>query len=149
MSLKKYKNRREIIGEEIDHLELSPFNGSFYWWRSYYWYDEEDDDYWSYDYSPCDSCGQTYCDNYECQEYDYIKLPEFDWGYKIVNKAFRRWSITDPRLPGSYIDMETIYGKEEMRNRRIDIVLGLRQPSYEEKPTIGDIYKEKQKRNGN
>ena len=51
--------------------------------------------------------------------------------------------MSDPSLHGSYIDMETIYGKTEMRNRRIDIVLGLREPHYKEPITIGDIYKVK------
>lgn len=148
MSLKKYKTKSNLIEEQIDHLELYPFRNCSKWWNSYYFYDEEDE-YYDYDYSPCDNCGETYCHDYEyCQEPGYIELPKIDWGYKIVNKAFRRYQMSDPSLPGQYIDMETIYGKTEMRNRRIDIVLGLREPNYKEPITIGDIYKEKQKRNG-
>ena len=148
MSLKKYKTKSKLIEEQIDHLELHPFKNCSQWWNSYYFYDE-DDDYYDYDYSACDNCGDTYCHDYEyCQEHGYIELPKIDWGYKIVNKAFRRWEIREPNVPGVYIDMETIYGKTEMRNRRIDIVLGLREPHYKEPITIGDIYKEKQKRNG-
>lgn len=139
MSLKKFKNKSKFIEDQIDHLELHPFRNCSKWWNSYYFYDEEDE-YYDYDYSPCDNCGKTYCDDYEyCREYDYIQLSKIDWGYKIVNKAFRRWDISDPNLPGVYIDMETIYGKTEMRNRRIDIVLGLREPSYQQNVTIGDF----------
>ena len=140
MSLKKFKTK----SQKLDYI----FDYDLEWdsWYYSYW----DDDYYMYDYSPCDNCGETYCHDYEyCQEHDYIKLPKIDWGYKIVNKAFRRWSVVEPTIPGVYIDMETIYGKIEMRNRRIDIVLGLREPHYKEPITIGDIYKEKQKRNGN
>ena len=139
MSLKKYKNKSKFIEDQIDHLELHPFKNCSHWWNSYYFYDEEDE-YYDYDYSPCDNCGETYCHDYEyCQEHDYIKLPKIVWGYKIVNKAFRRWSMVEPTIPGVYIDMETIYGKIEMRNRRIDIVLGLREPSYQQNVTIGDF----------
>lgn len=141
MSLKKYKTKSQKIDDGFDYkLEWDS-------WYTSYW----DDDYYDYDYyTTCDNCGKSYCNDYEfCQEPGYIELPKIDWGYKIVNKAFRRWSISDPSLPGQYIDMETIYGKTEMRNRRIDIVLGLREPHYKEPITIGDIYKEKKKRNGN
>lgn len=139
MSLKKYKTKSNLIEEQIDYLELYPFKNCSQWWNSYYFYDEEDE-YYDYDYSPCDNCGKTYCHDYEyCQEPGYIELPKIDWGYKIVNKAFRRWNISDPTLPGVYLDMETIYGKKEMRNRRIDIVLGLREPSYQQNVTIGDF----------
>ena len=139
MSLKKYKTKSNLIEEQIDHLELYPFKNCSQWWNSYYFYDEEDE-YYDYDYSACDNCGKSYCNDYEhCQPYDYMQLPKFDWGYKVVKKAFRRWDISDPTLLGVYIDMETIYGKTEMRNRRIDIVLGLRESSYQQNVTIGDF----------
>ena len=138
MSLKKFKNKSKFIEDQIDHLELHPFKNCSKWWNSYYFYDEEDD-YW--DYSACDNCGKSYCDDYEyCQPYDYIQLPKFDWGYKVVKKSFRRWDVVDPSLYGSYINMESIYGKIEMRNRRIDIVLGLREPNYTQPVTLGDFF---------
>lgn len=131
MSLKKYKSKSDLLGDNFDlKLELED-------WYTSYW--DWDDDY--YDYSPCDNCGKSYCDDYEyCQPYDYIQLPKFDWGYKVIKKAFRRWDVVDPSLYGSYIDMESIYGKIEMRNRRIDIVLGLREPNYTQPVTIGDFF---------
>lgn len=131
MSLKKYKSKSDLLGDNFDlKLELED-------WYTSYW--DWDDDY--YDYSECDNCGKSYCDDYEyCQPYDYIQLPKFDWGYKVIKKAFRRWDVVDPSLYGSYIDMESIYGKIEMRNRRIDIVLGLREPNYTQPVTIGDFF---------
>ena len=132
MSLKKYKSKSDFLGDNFDlKLEL----------EDWYWYTSYDYDDW-YDYSSvCDNCGKSYCDDYEyCQPYDYIQLPKFDWGYKVVKKAFRRWDVVDPSLYGSYIDMESIYGKIEMRNRRIDIVLGLREPNYTQPVTIGDFF---------
>ena len=132
MSLKKYKSKSDLLGDNFDlKLELED-------WYTSYW--DWDDDY--YDYSSlCDNCGKSYCDDYEyCQPYDYIQLPKFDWGYKVIKKAFRRWVVVDPILYGSYINMESIYGKIEMRNRRIDIVLGLREPNYTQPVTIGDFF---------
>lgn len=131
MSLKKYKSKSDLLGDNFDlKLELEDWYTSYWYW---------DDDY--YDYSECDNCGKSYCDDYEyCQPYDYIQLPKFDWGYKVIKKAFRRWDVVDPSLYGSYIDMESIYGKIEMRNRRIDIVLGLREPNYTQPVTIGDFF---------
>ena len=131
MSLKKYKSKGDLLGDNFNlKLELED-------WYTSYW--DWDDDY--YDYSACDNCGKSYCDDYEyCQPYDYIQLPKFDWGYKVIKKAFRRWVVVDPILYGSYINMESIYGKIEMRNRRIDIVLGLREPNYTQPVTIGDFF---------
>lgn len=131
MSLKKYKSKGDLLDDSFDlKLELKD-------WYTSYW--DWDDDHW--DYSACDNCGKSYCSDYEyCQPYDYIQLPKFDWGYKVIKKAFRRWDVVDPSLYGSYIDMESIYGKIEMRNRRIDIVLGLREPNYIQPVTIGDFF---------
>jgi hypothetical protein len=36
--------------------------------------------------------------------------------------------------------MESIYGKIEMRNRRIDIVLGLKEPNYNQPVTLGNFF---------
>ena len=80
-------------------------------WYTSYW--DWDDDHW--DYSECDNCGKYYCKDYEyCQEYKY--------------------------LYGTFIDMESVYGKVEMRNRKIDILLGLREPNYSKPVTIGDFF---------
>lgn len=132
MSLKKYKSKGELLDDSFDlKLELQD------WYTSYWDWDYDYNDYYTY----CDNCGKSYCIDYEyCSDYDYIKLPKIDWGYKVINKAFRNYSISDPMLRGGYIDMESIYGKIEMRNRRIDIVLGLREPNYIQPVTIGDFF---------
>jgi hypothetical protein len=130
MSLKKYKKRSQVLDDKFDYkLE----------WDSWYTYWDFDDD--DFDYSPCDNCGESYCNDYEyCQPYDYIQLPEINWGYKLIEKSNGRWYVFDPSLLGGYIDMGTIYGKIEMRNRIIDIVLGLREPDYIQPVTIGDFF---------
>lgn len=132
MSLKKYKSKGDLLDDSFDlKLELQD-------WYTSYW--DWDDDYYDC-YTYCDNCGKSYCIDYEyCSDYDYIQLPKFDWGYKVIKKAFRRWDVVDPSLCGSYIDMESIYGKIEIRNRRIDIVLGLREPNYTQPVTIGDFF---------
>ena len=146
MSLKKYKNKSELIEDEIDQFELDPFRScGYYWWNSFYFYDDYDDDYWDYNYS-CDNCGQPYCQDYDhCQDYKTthtyeemkVYLSKLRW--RVVSKSYARWSINEPSVSGFYIDMESIYGDIEKRNRRIDIVLGLmKDDKYT--PTIGDLY---------
>jgi len=77
MSLKKYKKRSQVLDDKFDYkLE----------WDSWYTYWDFDDD--DFDYSPCDNCGESYCNDYEyCQPYDYIQLPEINWGYKLIEKS--------------------------------------------------------------
>jgi hypothetical protein len=54
----------------------------------------------------CDNCGKSYCNDYEyCQPYDYIELPEINWGYKLIEKSNGRWYVFDPSLRGGYIDI--------------------------------------------
>ena len=125
MSLRKSKF--DIIGRDIDRLDVDPYNKSAgRWWWSFY--DDWDDDWYDYYWDGCDV------------EWKYIKVPEFDWGYKVIKKSFRKWSLDEPILTGSYIDMETVYGKAEMRNRKIDILLGLVTPSYQTGVTLGDFF---------
>ena len=125
MSLKKYKTRIEFIGDDLDHSELNPFNGLYLgaWWSSSYWYDDTDDDGWFYD-------------DYDHFNYDYEYLDKVDLGRKVI----RGWKLSDEYVLGSYIDMETIYSKEEKRNRRIDVLLGLNDKYT---PTLGDLIKNK------
>ena len=127
MSLKKYKSKFDIIGNDIDKLDIRPYNhcNGQWWWGFYY---DWDDDYDDYEYE------------WEYIEWDYIKLPEIDWGYKVINKSFRNWRISDPSVPGTYVDMESVYGKSEMRNRKIDMILGLREPNYQTTVTLGDFF---------
>jgi len=142
MSLKKYKNRAELIEDALDQFELDPFKSvGFSWWNSSYFWDY--DDYWyydydyDYDYDDCDYCESLYSID-EINNY----LSSLNW--KMVTK-FGGVSISSPRIYGNYIDMDSIYGKVEKRNRRIDIVLGLiNDDKYV--PTFGELIKKNKKR---
>lgn len=138
MSLKKYKNKSELIEYAIDQFELNPFKScGFNWWCSSYFLDYGDDYYDDY-----------YYDYYYDDDYDYYEslysidevnnyLSSLNW--KVVKKSYGRWNISSPSTCGNYINMESIYGDIEKRNRRIDIVLGLmKDDKYT--PTIGDLY---------
>jgi len=132
MSLKKYKNRAELIEDALDQFELDPFKSvGFSCWNSSYFWDY--DDYWYYDYDDdCDYCESLYSID-EINNY----LSSLNW--KMVTK-FGGVSISSPRIYGNYIDMDSIYGKVEKRNRRIDIVLGLiNDDKYV--PTFGELIK--------
>jgi hypothetical protein len=138
MSLKKYKNRAELIEDALDQFELNPFKSvGFSWWNSSYFWDY--DDYWDYDYDydDCDYCESLYSID-EINNY----LSSLNW--KMVTK-YGGVSISSPRIYGNYIDMDSIYGKVEKRNRRIDIVLGLiNDDKYV--PTFGELIKKNKKR---
>ena len=71
--------------------------------------------------------------------YEEMKVYLSKLRWRVVSKSYARWSINEPNVSGFYIDMESIYGDVEKRNRRIDIVLGLmKDDKYV--PTIGDLY---------
>jgi hypothetical protein len=127
MSLKKYKNKCQLIEDDIDELNIRPYhqcNGR--WWWSYYDYDD-------YEYD-------NYYDDWEYYDWEYVELPKLT--YKILGNRRYGCSFLEERNYhiGSYIDMETVYGKIEMRNRKIDIVLGLREPHYNKSVTLGDFF---------
>ena len=131
MSLKKYKTKQDLLSENFDlKLEINE-------WYTAYW-DWDDDDDWDCDYY-CDQCGSVYCQGYQyCSNYETIEFFKSQMNWRVISKS-GRWSVDEPRLPGVYIDMESIYGKIEKRNRRIDIVLGLlKDDKYI--PTIGDLF---------
>lgn len=132
MSLKKFKNKSQLIEDDIVHLELNPFKNCINWWSSYY-YADYDDDYDWYNYH------DDYCDCEACEGYDYTYVENINkFSHKVLSKT-GRWIVSEPYQHGNYIDMESIYGKVGKRNRRIDIVLGL---LVDDKyvPTIGDLY---------
>ena len=127
MSLKKYKNKCQLIEDDIDELNIRPYhqcNGR--WWWFYYDYDD-------YEYD-------NYYDDWEYYDWEYVELPKLT--YKILGNRRYGCSFLEERNYhiGSYIDMETVYGKIEMRNRKIDIVLGLREPHYNKSVTLGDFF---------
>lgn len=138
MSQKKYKNKSHLLAEEIDRLELEPFKHSVNWWNSYYFYD--DDDWYNWGGFDCDICGRFDCDYYNCLTYDYLPIPDLDWKIKLGKSG--RITFNNASLYGSYINMDTIYTKEVIRDRKIEILLGLRKP-FNSKPNLGDLYEER------
>ena len=102
-----------------------------------------DDEYFSYyeDYDDCyywtcnswnQRCDCEYC--YPDISYGYIPQPE-DNRMSLSRRGIIR-SMSRPVIMGREIDMNTIYSKEIMRERKIDEILGL-SLRY---PTIGDIW---------
>jgi len=114
VSLKKFKTKNDYVLESYELADLLDYT---YYYS--YWYDDYD---W-YDY------------------YDPFKFSE-EWDSHSIYRdyIFKRNSISKYEVVciGSAIDMETIYGKKERRNIRINKVLGL----YKDVkiPTFKDIW---------
>jgi hypothetical protein len=125
------KNRTEILDKIITKAEL----GSDYYWG--YW--DDDDDYYYHDYDYCDNCGNRYCDDYShCQSYEY--QTEDDNKVVYISRSFGRWHVMNTPKYGRFIDMNTIYSKEVLRQKKINYLLGIDKYEIQLKPTIGDIF---------
>lgn len=125
MALRKSKS--EILDRIITKDELS--NG-------YYWSYWDDDDF---DLTYCDNCGEYFCRDYDqCIEYKY--LPE-EFQPKSIEYISKRHRITYHSFsPGRMIDMDSIYSKEALRQKRINHILGIESMTNNyPKITIGDI----------
>lgn len=126
------KSKIEILDRIIAKTDLIDEWGYGYW----------DDDYDYYDYSYCDNCGEHYCDDYShCQTYEYEKDDTNEVIY--VSRSFGRWHVMNTPKLGKLIDMNTIYPKEIIRQRKINYLLGIDKYEIQLKPTIGDSYNEK------
>jgi len=127
------KSKIEILDSIITKAEL----GDDYYWG--YWIDDYDDDYYYDTY--CDNCGRSYCEDYNCQAYEYEE--------DVINKAiyisrsFGRWHVMSTPKYGRLIDMSTIYSKEVLRQKKINYLLGIEKYEIQSRPTIGDYYNEK------
>lgn len=121
------KNKWDIIGADLWKVE----NLSIYW-DTWYWYDY-DDDYCYRTNCTCDNCSPYYDD------YSYVDYPISD--YKIITKTHLRSYIDKPNQSLKMIDMNSIYPKEVLRQRKIDYLLGVGSYDYVSKPTFGDILK--------
>lgn len=119
-------------------LEMKEYNDG--WYSS--WGDYDDDDYRS------DRCDCSECNDYWGGQCEY----EGTWGYlntidddvkntqKIVNTG-RYWRrIVNQTLVGRMIDMDSIYSREKLREKKINQILGLEKPTYISRPTIGDFF---------
>ena len=117
------KNRIDILDRIITKAELIDYD---HYWS--YW--DDDDDY-------------SYCGNYFCRDYDhcidYSYLPE-DFQPKTVTHISKRGiRVTQhTHSPGKLIDMNSIYSKEVLRQKRINHILGIELMEHS-RPTLGDI----------
>ena len=117
------KNKTEILDKIITKAEL----GTDYYWGYWDW----DDDYDWHD---------DYCDCYSCMPVDFEYLPE-EFQPKSVDYIRKSVRVTYHSIsPGKMIDMDSIYSKEVLRQKRINHILGieLMNNNYS-KITIGDI----------
>jgi len=113
---------------------------------------EMDTDYWcnwwnysyeNYNYSDCD-CSECNNNGYwgQC-------IYEGGWGYLndvfddrhivTTGKSWKRLSNNGNIIIGKMIDMNSIYSRERLREKKINQVLGLESASYH-KATIGDFF---------
>lgn len=128
------KSKIEILDRIIAKTDLIDEWGYGYWMDDY-------DDYYDY-YHKCDNCGAPYCEDYShCQTYEY----EEDDDNKViyVSRSFGRWHVMNTPKHGRFIDMNTIYSKEVLRQKKINYLLGIDKYEIQLKPTIGDSYNEK------
>jgi len=129
------KSKLEILDKIITKSELGDDYYCEYW-------DWDDDDYNYYYYRYCDNCGSNFCDDYNhCQTYEYHE----DDTNKVIylSRSFGRWHVMNTPKYGRLIDMNTIYSKEVIRQKKINYLLGIDKYEIQLKPTIGDSYNEK------
>ena len=94
------------------------------------------DDYYYYDYYGC-CC--TYCLGLSDDGYEYLEDEECNLIYLFRKGRLLMSFGKKPRI-GRMVDMKTVYSKEIMRDKNIDIILGLSKEF--QKITIGDLYEE-------
>lgn len=101
------------------------------------YFSEGYDDYY-YNDPYCGCCCEVCC-GYYTDDFEYLEDEECNLIY-----LFRRGRLLmsfgkKPHI-GRMIDMKTVYSKEIMRDKNIDIILGLSKEF--QKITIGDLYEE-------
>lgn len=117
------KNKIEILDKIIYKQELEEANMWMYYWD--YDYD------WNYH--------DSYCDCYSCMPVDYEYLPEELQPKQVTHISKRGIRITEHTWsPGKLIDMNSIYSKEILRQKRINHILGIESMEHT-KTTLGDI----------
>jgi hypothetical protein len=108
------KNKTELLDRIITKAELIDYD---YYWS--YWYDDEWNNH------------DGYCNCYMCIPIDYEYLPD-EIQPKSIDYVSKRIS------PGILIDMNSIYSKEVLRQKRINHILGIESMEHS-RPTLGDI----------
>jgi hypothetical protein len=110
------KNKTEILDKIITKEEIGDYD--YYW----HWYDD-DDDWDSYDFTPVD--------------YEY--LPEQFQPKPVEHISKRGIRVTTHSYQeGRLIDMNSIYSKEVIRQKRINHILGIESMEHS-RPTFADI----------
>ena len=117
------KSKIDILDRIITKAEFIDYD--------YYW------SYWDDDYSYCSNCGNYFCRDYDhCIEYTY--LPD-ELQPKSIDYVSKRVRITYHSIsPGRMIDMNSIYSKEVLRQKRINHILGIESMEHT-KTTLADI----------
>ena len=110
---KKRKSKYDVVKSELN-FEFNSWND--YYDHDYYYYN--DDDLYYYDLV-------------------YMKKEFYEEIY--YGPFFRRSKYTNIYFPYNVIDMNSIYSKQERRNKFIDEILGNSKSLY--KPTFEDIWK--------
>ena len=117
------KNKIEILDKIVYKHELEEANMWMYYW-------DYDDD-WNYH--------DSYCDCYSCMPVDYEYLPEELQPKQVTHISKRGIRITEHTWsPGKLIDMNSIYSKEILRQKRINHILGIESMEHT-KTTLEDI----------
>lgn len=119
------KNKIELLDKTISveaEMELDHYD----WWCGYYY----DDDYYPHYYDDDDD----YCWSYvDMSELDYVII-DTRRGVKSINRnGYYPYSL------GRMIDMNTIYPKHIMREKKINQLLGLEYHSMY-KPTLAEFF---------
>ena len=101
------------------------------------YFSEGYDDYY-YD-DPYYGCCCAVCCGYYTDDFEYLEDEECNLIYLFRGGRLLMSFGRKPRI-GRMIDMKTVYSKEIMRDKNIDIILGLSKEF--QKITIGDLYEE-------
>jgi hypothetical protein len=109
---------------KLENSELKSINSQ--WWDDYY---DDDSDY--------------YHSNYYDEEYSYLELEPITT-HQIRTGRRIGWPklpiYNSPILQYRRIDMDSIYSKELIREKKINSILGI--SDYYVKPTLKDFFKE-------
>jgi hypothetical protein len=117
------KSKIEILDSIIYKQELEEANRWMYYW----------------DYDDWDDYHDGYCDCYSCMPIDFEYLPEELQPKSITHISKRGIRVTEHTYsPGKLIDMNSIYSKEVLRQKRINHILGIESMEHS-RPTLGDI----------
>ena len=122
------KNKIELLDKTIS-VEMEMELDYYDWWCGYYYdddyyphyYDYDDDHYWSY---------------IDMSELDYVII-DTRGGIKSINRNI--YYRLSPYSIGVMIDMDTIYPKHIMREKKINQLLGLEYHS-KYKPTLAEYF---------